>query len=138
MKFSSIITLLIVFCLPILRGQQPPLLELLNAEQAGISFKNTIQENGKYNHVIWDYVYNGAGVAIGDINNDGLPDIFFSGNQVADKLYLNQGNFKFKDITEGLGKIPHFWSAGVTMADVNADGYLDIYVCRFEPSQNKA
>jgi enediyne biosynthesis protein E4 len=140
MKFSSIIALLIVFWLPILRGQQPPLLELLSAEKTGVTFKNTIQENGKYNHVIWDYVYNGAGVAIGDINNDGLPDLFFSGNQVADKLYLNQGNFQFKDISrDAINRVstPHLWSSGVTMADVNADGFLDIYVCRFEPSQNK-
>ncbi len=137
MKITTFAAIIILFPLHILRGQQP-LLELQNAEQAGINFKNSIQENGQYNHVIWDYVYNGAGVAIGDINNDGLPDIFFSGNQVADRLYLNLGNFKFKDITEGLGKVPHFWSSGVTMADVNADGYLDIYVCRFEPSKNKA
>lgn len=136
--FTTIISLL---TLPILRGQQPPLLELLNSEQAGITFKNTIQESGKYNHVIWDYVYNGAGVAIGDINNDGLPDLYFTGNQVADKLYLNLGNFTFKDITEGSFDVGNnsklkTWSSGVTMADVNADGLLDIYVCKFEPSKN--
>jgi enediyne biosynthesis protein E4 len=148
MKISSIITLLALFS-PLTVKAQMPLLELLNAEQSGINFKNTIQENGKYNHVIWDYVYNGAGVAIGDINNDGLPDIYFTGNQVADKLYLNLGNFKFKDITvtpsrdeaegsKGLKMPQHFWSSGVTMADVNADGFLDIYVCKFEPSPNKS
>jgi enediyne biosynthesis protein E4 len=172
MKISSIFALLIVFSLTMLprqsamaqnatKGQskgipveKAPLLELLDAEQAGITFKNTIQENSKYNHVIWDYVYNGAGVAVGDINNDGLPDIYFTGNQVADKLYLNQGNFKFKDITDfgfrisdfgrttsetrnPKSKIPHTWSSGVTMADVNADGLLDIYVSKFEPSTNK-
>jgi enediyne biosynthesis protein E4 len=137
MKRTSIIFLLIALISNL--QAQTPLLELLSPEKTGISFKNTIQENGKYNHVIWDYVYNGAGVAIGDINNDGLADICFSGNQVADRLYLNEGNFKFKDITQGfLGNIPHTWSSGVTMADVNADGLLDIYICKFEPSQNKA
>jgi enediyne biosynthesis protein E4 len=151
MKFLTTY-LIFIICLLNLKAQQPPLLELQNAAQIGITFKNTIQENGKYNHVIWDYVYNGAGVAIGDINNDGLPDIYFTGNQVGDKLYLNQGNFKFKDITdvgfrmsdfgstskpETQNPKPHTWSSGVTMADVNADGLLDIYVCKFEPSQNK-
>ena len=91
-------TLLAVLYLSKAKAQQP-LLELINAEQAGITFKNTIQENGKYNRLIGDYVYNGAGVAIGDINNDGLPDIYFTGNQIPDRLYLNQGNFKFKELT---------------------------------------
>jgi enediyne biosynthesis protein E4 len=122
---------------PVIQAQK--LLELIDAEKAGIDFKNTIKESGKYNHVIWDYVYNGAGVAIGDINNDGLADIFFTGNQVADRLYLNKGTLCFEDITANLkSNTPHFWSAGVTMADVNADGWLDIYVCRFEPSTNKS
>jgi enediyne biosynthesis protein E4 len=126
------------------QAQAQKLLELLDAEKCGIDFKNTIKENGKYNHVIWDYVYNGGGVAIGDINNDGLADVFFTGNQVNDRLYLNKGNrigepFSFSDITANLkSNILHTWSAGVTMADVNGDGWLDIYVCRFEPSQNKS
>jgi enediyne biosynthesis protein E4 len=126
----------ICFILSFFHLKAQSLLELLPVDKTGVSFKNTIQENGKYNHVIWDYVYNGAGVAVGDINNDGLSDLFFAGNQVDDKLYLNKGNFEFKDITEGLkNPLPHTWSAGVTMADVNGDGWLDIYVCRFEPSQ---
>ena len=105
--------------------------ELLTPEQTGIDFKNTIQETATKNHLYYSQIYNGAGVAIGDINNDGLDDIFFCGNQVADRLYLNKGNFQFKNITKS-SKVSRNdgWSWGVTMADVNADGYLDIYVSR--------
>jgi enediyne biosynthesis protein E4 len=97
---------------------------------SGVKFNNTIIEDDTSNMVDFYYVYNGAGVAIGDINNDDLPDLFFSGNQVSDRLYLNKGNFKFEDITAKAGIQKKGWSTGVTMADVNADGLLDIYVCK--------
>jgi hypothetical protein len=120
-------------------AQQTPLLQLVKSEHSGITFQNTIRETAQYNHVIWDYVYNGGGVAAGDLNNDGLTDLFFTGNQVANALYLNEGNFKFKNITNNLLKNPpHGWSSGVTMADVNGDGWLDIYVCRFEPTNDSS
>jgi hypothetical protein len=105
--------------------------ELLSSEQTGVDFNNTIKETSSFNHFYFGHIYNGSGVAIGDINNDGLQDIFFAGNQVTDRLFLNKGSFKFEDITikSKISKTPG-WSWGVTMADVNADGYLDIYVSR--------
>ncbi|GAA4954553.1 VCBS repeat-containing protein [Algibacter agarivorans] len=111
--------------------------ELLSPEKTSIDFNNTIQETATKNHLYYSQIYNGAGVAIGDINNDGLDDIFFCGNQVADRLYLNKGNFQFENITKS-SKVSRKdgWSWGVTMADVNADGYLDIYVSRNGESMN--
>jgi enediyne biosynthesis protein E4 len=106
------------------------LFQLLTSEQTGISFSNEVHESDTVNVFDYFYVYNGAGVAVGDVNNDGLDDIFFSANNKGkSKLYLNQGNLKFRDITKeaGLGGQAE-WSTGVTMVDINADGWLDIYV----------
>lgn len=105
--------------------------ESIPSEQSGIKFNNSIQESKTFNHYFFGQIYSGSGVAVGDLNNDGLPDIFFGGNQVGDKVYLNKGDFKFEDITEssGISKSPG-WTWGVTMVDINADGYLDIYVSR--------
>ena len=109
-----------------------PLLTAVPAEQSGVSFNNTITESADLNYFTYVYAYNGGGVAIGDIDNDGLQDLYFTGNQVSDKLYRNLGNLKFEDITDkAIGpKAQEGWRTGVTMADVNADGHLDIYVCR--------
>lgn len=109
-----------------------PLLSPIPAEQSGIDFNNTITESQDLNYFTYVYAYNGGGVAVGDIDNDGLSDIYFTGNQVSDRLYRNLGGLKFEDITEkALGaKAKEGWRTGVTMADVNADGLLDIYVCR--------
>jgi len=104
---------------------------LLPSEETGIDFNNTIEESEYFNQFFYGHIYLGSGVGIGDINNDGLPDIFFGGNQVNDKLYLNKGGFKFEDITENSKiALDSGWTWGVTMADVNSDGYLDIYVSR--------
>ncbi len=101
------------------------------ASKTNITFKNTLQESEQFNVLNYGYFYNGGGVAVGDINNDGLPDIYFTGNMVASHLYLNQGNLKFKNIAKD-AKVTAagLWNTGVTMADVNGDGWLDIYVCR--------
>jgi len=99
-------------------------------QDTGITFANSLVESDSLNIIKYLYFYNGAGVATGDINNDGLVDIYFSSNQEADKLYLNQGDFKFNDISESAGISKQAtWSTGVSMADVNGDGWLDIYVC---------
>ena len=109
-----------------------PLFKKITSEQSGITFNNTVDENFDKNYFDnFAYVYNGGGAAIGDINNDGLPDIYFTGNEVPNKLYLNLGGMKFKDITAAAGVDGGIgWDNGVTMADVNSDGWMDIYVCK--------
>lgn len=107
------------------------LFKLLNKEQTGITFSNNLISSSEVNILEYLYFYNGGGVAAGDINNDGLVDLYFTGNQVSNKLCLNKGNFQFEDITESAGVSGDGgWSTGVTMADVNGDGLLDIYVCQ--------
>lgn len=99
-------------------------------KDTGIDFVNTLKETNDLNILDYLYFYNGGGIAIGDINNDGLIDIYFSGNQVKNKLYLNKDNLKFEDITDKAGVGGHSsWNTGTVMGDVNGDGLLDIYVC---------
>ena len=100
------------------------------ATETGLNFTNTITENDRYNFVDYSYTYNGGGVAIGDINNDDLPDVLLTGNQTTSRLFLNRGGLHFTDITEQAGLATTGWCTGATMADVNADGNLDIYICR--------
>ncbi|MFD2200814.1 VCBS repeat-containing protein [Shivajiella indica] len=109
---------------------EKPLFELVAPNKSGIKFQNKLTEDKSNNVLRYEYFYNGGGVAIGDVNNDGLDDLYFTGNMVPNKLYLNLGNFKFKDITKEAGVAgKDSWTTGVTMADVNGDGWLDIYVC---------
>ncbi len=99
--------------------------------ESGVAFRNDLSFTEKINPYTYRNFYNGAGVGIGDINNDGLLDVYFAGNQVDNKLYLNEGNLLFKDITESAGvACAGVWSTGVTFVDINADGFLDIYVCK--------
>ncbi len=107
------------------------LLQEVPPSESGIEFTNQLTENMQYNFMSEQGMLIGAGVGILDINNDGLQDIFFAGNMSGDKLYLNKGNFKFEDVTKKAGIQKRFWSTGVAIADVNADGYDDIYVCKF-------
>lgn len=111
-------------------SQQKKQFTELSAEDTGLSFRNDIVETQHTNILTYEYSYNGAGVAAGDINNDGLTDLYFSGNQVPNKLFINKGNWRFEDIT-AISKTEgrRDWKTGVTMADVNGDGWLDIYVC---------
>lgn len=103
----------------------------ISPDSSGLNFSNTLLPSGDINIIEYLYYYNGGGVAIGDINNDGLDDIYFTANQTPDKLFLNQGGLKFKDITKESGIIiDSTWSSGVTMEDVNNDGLLDIYVSK--------
>ena len=103
--------------------------ELIKPNDSGVHFVNQVRDRQDFNILTYRNFYNGGGVAIGDINNDSLPDLYFTSNLGPNKLYLNQGNFKFEDITEtSQAAGQRGWSTGVTMADVNSDGFLDIYV----------
>lgn len=103
---------------------------LLPSAQTNVAFVNKLTESESANVLAYEYFYNGGGVAAGDLNNDGLPDLYFTGNMVPDRLYVNQGNLQFKDVTakSGLNQ-KKGWKTGVTLVDINQDGWLDIYVC---------
>jgi len=128
----SVLATLLCHISPFASGQQT-LFQIMPSQQTNIHFNNTINENESLNVLSYEYFYNGGGVAVGDINNDGLEDLFFTGNMTPNKLYLNLGNMKFKDITKEASKAlagrAGGWKTGVTMADVNGDGLMDIYVC---------
>ena len=114
-----------------------PLFQLLTPGKTGVTFVNTITTSDSLNAQTDPYVYNGAGVAIGDIDNDGLPDIFLTGNMVSSRLYLNKGGMRFEDITAHAGVATHRWATGATMVDINNDGYVDIYVSVSGPEWSK-
>ncbi|WP_281542075.1 VCBS repeat-containing protein [Maribacter aestuarii] len=102
---------------------------LLDASQTGIDFNNKIQENDSVNVFGFMNIYTGAGVAVGDVNNDGLVDVYFSGNMVSGRLYLNKGDMQFGEVTREAGLMDNKWGTGAVMVDINQDGFLDIYVC---------
>jgi enediyne biosynthesis protein E4 len=122
--------LLVIMFISACTGSEKKIFKQLNGQETGIDFNNLIAESDSINILDVEYMYNGGGVGMGDFNNDGLTDLFFTGNMVADKMYLNEGKMHFRDVSkiakiEGDGK----WCTGVTVADINNDGLMDVYVC---------
>ncbi len=136
MKFCSLLLLLMLFSCSKEKSSQA-IFKRLSAQETGIDFSNDLTHDvaTRSNLFDFDYFYNGAGVGVADLNNDGLLDLYFAGNQVEDKLYLNKGNFKFQDISDhaNLNLGLEGWSNGVSFVDINSDGFLDIYVSRGGP-----
>ncbi len=129
-SISSFSILVIVVLFSSCKAKKEAMFEILPASKTNIRFENKLPNRDRFNILYYLYYYNGGGVATGDINNDGLPDIYFTANSKGNnKLYLNKGNFEFEDITDKAGVAGTAeWCSGVTMADVNGDGLLDIYV----------
>lgn len=129
MLYTVVVCILLCSCQK-KHQSESTLFQKVDASQTNIDFNNELSYDAQFNIYTYRNFYNGGGVAIGDINNDSLPDIFFSANMLPNRLYLNKGNFEFEDITDKAGiEKKGKWSTGVSMADVNGDGYLDIYVC---------
>jgi len=118
-----------------------PIFKKLDGKSTGVTFSNDLKENDSINYFTYAYIYMGGGVSAGDFNNDGLQDLYFTGNMVPNKLYINKGNLQFEDITEKAGVSgDHRWYTGTTLADVNHDGHLDIYCSvggKFAPKENQ-
>jgi len=138
--FYVLIMLSIVSCKDSKINKTTKIFESVASEKTGIDFTNLLTENDSINYFSYGYIYMGGGVSAGDINNDGLVDLYFTGNMVPNRLYLNKGNMKFEDVTEKAGVAgDHRWFTGVTMTDVNNDGFLDIYCSvggKFKPKNN--
>jgi enediyne biosynthesis protein E4 len=109
----------------------------LSSDHTGILFNNKITETDSFSVKSFEYIYNGGGAGIGDFNNDGMQDIFFAGNMVTSRMYLNKGDFSFTDITDTAKVNTSLWCTGVAVADVNQDGRQDIYVCTINPNNKK-
>ena len=123
----AVLLIAVTACQPAKR--EPALFEQLPPSTTGVTFENRLADDSTFNILNYLYYYNGAGVAAGDVNGDGLPDLYFTSNRGRNRLYLNRGSYKFEDVTEkaGVGGVGG-WATGVTMADVNGDGRLDLYV----------
>jgi hypothetical protein len=131
MLYPTLNVLFFILIISACTSREKTLFSKLEEGNTGVDFANQNHETERSNILTYEYFYNGGGVALGDINNDGLTDIYFSSNLFSNKLYLNKGNFRFEDITVTSGTACETgWKTGVSMADVNGDGLLDIYVCR--------
>ncbi|PKA98833.1 VCBS repeat protein [Flavobacteriaceae bacterium MAR_2009_75] len=132
MKWCYLLPLIaIVSCTPKTADKESTLFILKDSSETGISFENNLTYSENFNPYLYRNFYNGGGVAIGDVNNDGLEDIYFTGNMVDNKLFLNKGDWKFEEIAESAGvNCPNVWSTGATFVDINGDGFLDLYVCK--------
>ena len=119
---------LVCTCLPACGRHERPLFRLLSPRRTGVTFANTVTESDRHNFQTNFYFYNGAGVGLGDVNGDGLPDIYLAGNMVSSRLYLNRGDMRFEDVTEAAGVATRGWAVGVSMVDIDGDGDVDIYV----------
>lgn len=130
----------LLICLITISCSKKPktLFQLKHSQNTGVTFNNQIIETDSTNILTEEYIFNGGGVGVGDFNNDEMPDLFFAGNQVPNKLYLNEGGFKFKDISLDSGiEANERWNTGVVVVDINGDGWLDIYVCSARESDKK-
>ena len=126
MKFFHL--LVIAFCLSSCQKRET-LFQLTEATETGVDFNNKITESDDFNILTEEYIFNGGGVAVADFDQNGLPDLFFTGNMVSNELYLNQGALKFKKVTnQAQLNSEGYWSTGVTVIDLNADGWLDLYI----------
>ncbi|WP_339751216.1 VCBS repeat-containing protein [Algoriphagus aquimarinus] len=129
-KFLAFFILVLAFSCSEKKAETPTLFQSIDPASSGISFRNDLPFDEEFNIFTYRNFYNGGGVALGDVNNDGLLDIYLTANLGPNKLYLNKGDFKFEDVTDLSGTAgTRAWSTGVAMADVNGDGFLDIYVC---------
>ncbi len=127
MKLHLIALFFVLLCCTSCQNDTP-LFRLLPAERTGVMFENTITTTDSLNALYFEYIYNGGGVAMSDLNDDGLPDLIFTGNQVSSKIYINKGDLTFEDITEQAGLTTDRWCTGVAVADVNNDGKQDVYI----------
>ena len=136
MKKQYLSIILIFFAL-LSCSKKDTLFKEISPKKSNIIFENNLNQTEEFNLIEYLYFYNGGGVAVGDINNDGLNDIYLSANQEENKLYLNKGNFIFEDITAKANlSSPGGWKTGIVMIDINGDGYLDIYQNRLGGYKN--
>lgn len=116
--------------------RSPTKFKILDSSKTGVVANNKIQETDGFNHFKWASIYNGSGVGVADFNNDGLPDIYMGRNMQSDVLYLNKGNMEFEDISALALPEDNLWTSGVSIVDINNDGLMDIYICKFGPTMD--